>query len=64
MNINFLKHVKAVIDFILSSEHNTVKLRFYVFREFMHFLYGPGQMPITVTLNFNGFYVSAVSRFP
>jgi hypothetical protein len=47
-------------DWYLCSQYNKVKLwfydhRFYISREFMHFLHGPGQMPITVMLNFNGF---------
>jgi hypothetical protein len=46
-----------------------VKLRFYnpgfyVYREFTQFLYGPGQMPITIMLNLKGFYVSSASSFP
>jgi hypothetical protein len=48
----------------------TVKLRFYdarfysFFYEFMPFLHGPCQTPITVTLDFNGFYASATLCFP
>jgi hypothetical protein len=64
----FYWHLQCVLsDEILCSHYlmgTTAKLQFYnlgfyVFHEFMHFLYGSGQMPIRVMLNFNGFYIPA-----
>jgi hypothetical protein len=36
----------------------------YVFRELTYFLHGPGEMPIIVMLNFNGFKFPKLYVFP
>jgi hypothetical protein len=43
---------------ITYSETSFHDLGFYIFHEFMYFLHGSGQIPITIMLNFNGFYFS------
>jgi hypothetical protein len=68
----FYWHLQCVLaDEILYNHYlmgTTVKLwfynpRLYVFPEFTHFLHGSGQMPITLVLNFNGFYISTTLSF-
>jgi hypothetical protein len=61
--------LKPVMSVYVLQMGSTVKFiiydpGYYVFHRFTRFLHGPGQMPITVMLNFNRFYVSLIPCFP
>jgi hypothetical protein len=64
---NLHSHCCENLKCCLMKEYSeTLILRSWIlhFSRIYTLFHGPGQMPITIMLNVNGFYVSSVSRFP